>query len=183
MKSVTVWAGGIVLLVAAWGVTQIPAGQALTESSFVQSVDVGDRAVGRQMAVTVTDVAAAERISDEVGWAADGAWVVVDLSVEAVNTEEGAVLGLATLLIDGDTYRASERPVSLLGKALQVGVPKTGSVAFELPAGMRDGTAVIRFTVSDRDWRLDSVVEFTVDLGSLRWDDERELAPLAGGGV
>ncbi len=183
MKRIAVWVGGIALLVAAWGITQVSPGQELTESSFVETVGIGERAVGRQMAVTVTDVAAAQRISDGTGWAADGSWVVVDVRAEAVTTEEGAVLGLITLVIDGDTYRASERPVSLLRRVLEVGAPTTGSVAFEVPTSLRGGEAVIRFTVSDRDWRLDSVVEFPVDLGTLSWDGERELAPVAGGGV
>ncbi|WP_349308597.1 hypothetical protein [Microbacterium sp. MM2322] len=177
------WAGGIALLVAAWGVTQLTPGEELTTSSFVETVGVGEHAVGREMVVTVTDVAGAERVSDTTGWSADGTWVVVDLSAESRFTEVGVRLGLATLVVNGDTYRASERPVSLLGRQLEVGAPTTGSVAFELPPGLRDGSAVIRFTVSDRDWRLDSVVELPVDLGSLSWEAERELAPLAGGGT
>ncbi|MCM3695996.1 hypothetical protein [Microbacterium oleivorans] len=184
MKRAGVWGVGILLLVAAWFVTQVTPGQELTESSFIQTVAVGDHAVGREMIVTVTDVGAADALSDANGWSAEGNWVFVDADVESRSTEISVRLGLAVLVIDGVTYRASERPeASLLGRQLEVGVPTSGSLAFELPADLRRGDAVIRLTVDDQDWRLDSVVELPVELGQLPRDDDHELAALSGGGV
>lgn len=184
MKNVGVWSVGILLLVAAWVVTQVTPGQELTESSFVHTAGVGDRAVGREMIVTVTDVGAADRLSDAGGWSAEGNWVYVDADVESRSTEIFVRLGLAVLVIEGNTYRASERPSSsLLGRQLEVGTPTRGSLAFELPPDLSEGDAVIRFMVDDQDWRLDSVVELPVDLAELSHADDHELAPLSGGGV
>lgn len=177
------WAIGLALLAAAWGVVQVTPQEEAVEASFVESVAVGERSAGRELVVTVTDIRSADRVADDRGWAAEGAWVVVDLAAEARVSEVFTLLGTASLVVDGKTFRASERAESLLGRQLEVGVPTTGSVAFELPSELRERPAVLRLAANGGDLRLDSVVELAVDLSDLTREDSVQLLPIAGGGV
>ena len=77
--------------------------------------------------------------------------------------------------VDDLTFRASERPESLFRSDLSVGIPRAGSIAFEIPAELVDRPAVLRLATDD-DTRLDSVMEIAVDLGALERDGEAELA-------
>ena len=81
----------------------------------------------------------------------------------------------AVLVVDDLTFRASERPESLFRSDLSVGIPRAGSIAFEIPAELVDRPAVLRLATDD-DTRLDSVMEIAVDLGALERDGEAELA-------
>jgi hypothetical protein len=109
-------------------------------------------------------------------WSAEGNWLVVDLEVSAVVKELGVLLSRATFEVDGVTYGASERPVSLLRRSLFAGVPQTGSLAFELPEDLVSGDGVLRFGV-DTDERLDSVIETTIDLDDIAVEESVELRP------
>ncbi len=183
MRPWAVWGTGLVLLTAAWGVTQLTPSEEVAEAPFTQTVAIGETAVGRELSVTVDEVVAADRVEDPRGWAADGTWVVVDLSAAARGTEVTAALRTAELVIDGVAFRASERPTSMLGTTLQVDVPTRGSVAFELPPGRRAGPAVLRFAANLVDLRVDSVAEVPIDLTALEVVSTRELQPRTGGGV
>lgn len=183
MRRWAVWAIGITLLVLAWGVVKVTPGAELTEASFVTEARVGEPAVGSQLVLTVVDIAVASTVSDARGWTAEGEWLVVDLDVSAKTSEELAQLATATLIIDGRTYRASERPESLLGESLGAGITTSGSLAFELPPGADAEQAILRFAPKGGDVRLDSVTEMTVDLGDLTRQVSRELRPTVGGGL
>jgi hypothetical protein len=93
-----------------------------------------------------------------------------------VQSETGALFSHATLSVDGRTFRASERPPdSLFRAALAVGVPRSGSIAFELPEDVfGDDTAVLSLGISG-DPRLDSVIELHLDPRSLDRVEEAEL--------
>lgn len=178
-----VWAVGLALLALAWGVTKATPGPELTEASFVVDARIGEEARGAELLLTVDDVVLADRAEDPRGWAADGVWVVADIDMSARATEEMTSLATAHLLLDGRTYRASERPASLLGETLGAGMVTRGSVAFELPAGTDRGRAVLRFAPKAGDLRLDSVIELAVDLSDLEHVGSRELRPTEGGGL
>ena len=83
---------------------------------------------------------------------------------------------LTTLRIDGVTYQASERPESLFEKTLAVGVPKTGTLAFELPESVDGGSAVLSLGMRS-DTRLDSLLEYTFDLGAVDVTSDGEMIP------
>ena len=183
MRPWAVWAIGITLLVAAWGVTKVTPGPEFTEASFVTEARLGERAVGSELIVTVDDVVLVTTASDRRGWTAEGDWLVVDLALSAKTSEERALLGTATLEADGRTYRASERPESLLSEPLGAGITTTGSLAFEVPEEVTGSEATIRFASKAGDVRLDSVIEMTLDLAELPREDARELRPTVGGGL
>lgn len=167
------WAIGTALVAAAWGIAAITPADDANEAAFEVVVDVGEPGIGRNIAVTVTDVQRAESV-DAGAWRADGDWLVFDVDAEARQSEFGVALRLATLDIDGTTFRASERPASLFEQALAVGIPRSGSIAFELPSGTT-GIATLRLGVNS-DPRLDSVIVLTVDLADVAVDSEVELA-------
>lgn len=167
------WVIGVALLAAAWGVVQLTPGDEAAEASFAVPAAIGEEATGRALAVTVTDL----RLGDRAvagGWYADGTWLVVDLRAQALREERGALLAHAALVIDGVTYRASERPASMFRSTLAVGIPREGSLAFELPADLADRAGTLQLAV-DAETRLDSLVEVPVDLGTLDRADEVEL--------
>jgi len=174
MRPWAVWAIGASLVVAAWGVTQITPPENAAVTPFVVPAEVGGAAVARSFEITVTDPRRGDR-AVAGGWAADGTWIVVDVDVEARVDEVAALLGHAVLVVDGVTYRASERPASIFGTPLAVGIPRSGSLAFELPADAARGTATLELALSD-ETRLDSVVHVPIDLDALPRQPEVALA-------
>ncbi len=173
MRPWATWGIGAALVAAAWGVAVITPAEDAEEAPFAVAVEVGEPGVGRTIAITVSDVRRAENVSAGE-WSAEGNWFVVDLDAEAVATEFGTLLALATLEVDGRTFRASERPDSLLRSPLSVGIPVSGSLAFELPDGLTAGSGVLRFGAST-DVRLDSVITVAVDLADAPVAREAEL--------
>ena len=173
MRPWLVWSIGVGLLLAAWGVVQLTPDDDDAQKPFVIPVAVGETAVGRAFEITVTDA----RIGDRAvsgGWHADGTWLVIDLEASARGEETGARLNHAAFVVDGATYRASERPESFFESALSVDIPRTGSIAFELPESLADASGVLQLAL-DGETRLDSLVEVPLDLGGLGSTTEVEL--------
>lgn len=173
MRRWMAWTIGVALVVAAWGVLQITPSQDDAEAPFPLAAEIGETASARGFVMTVTDVRLASR-AVAGGWSAEGTWLVVDLRAEATQEETGTILAHAELIIDGVAYRASERPASLLRTGLTPGIPREGSLAFELPSELARDTATLELGISD-DSRLDSLVTLNLDLGTLEAEDEVEL--------
>ncbi|NYF17014.1 hypothetical protein HDC37_001842 [Microbacterium sp. AK009] len=177
MRRWLAWAIGLVLVVAAWGVIQITPTQDDAETPFPLAAGIDQAATARGFAVAVTDVRLGAR-AVAGGWSADGTWLVVDLEAEATHEEDGTVLDRADLTIDGVTYRASERPSSLFGSGLTPGIPRQGSVAFELPSDVVRRAATLELGLNE-DARLDSAVTVSIDLAELELLDEVEVRETA----
>ncbi|WP_405375173.1 MULTISPECIES: hypothetical protein [unclassified Microbacterium] len=175
MKPWLVWVVGITLVVAAWGVGRLTPSDDAVQAPFVVTGSLDEEIVGREFTLTVTEVRRGATAVDQAGWYGDGNWVVVDIEAESRTTEQGTTLGHVVLLVDGATYRASERPTSISRGGLAVGLPRQGSVAFELPADAGTGTAVLQVAIDETETRLDSLVEVPFDLGALEPADEVEL--------
>jgi hypothetical protein len=175
MRPWAVWAVGAGLVVLAWGVVQMIPDEDAAVEPFRVPVTVGETAVAREFEVVVTD----PRIGDRAlagAWSADGTWLVVDVRISARDDETDAALHHAELIVDGVSYRASERPASIFEAPLAVGIPRSGSLAFELPAGVAARTATLAVGFSDEP-RLDSLVEVPIDLAALPREREVELIP------
>lgn len=171
------WALGIACVAAAWGVSQLIPPESSAEAPFIVPAELGERAEGRALAVTVSEAVLADSVSAG-RWSASGRWLMVELEAEAKISETAALLGHAALIVQGPEggelwLRASERPASLLGAPLHVGVPQSGGLAFELPPGV-GGVARLQLARS-ADTRLDSVIEVPIDLDALDRVPEREL--------
>jgi hypothetical protein len=83
------------------------------------------------------------------------------------------------MTIGGLRYSSSDRPdEAVLGTSLDPGLPQSGSFVFELPESALEGPearhVVVRFATTFQV-RLDSAIEMTLDLTSLRHEDSATL--------
>ena len=169
------WALGAALLVAAWFVALATPGEDRAQSPFVVAAEMGETATGRNIAATVIDIRRTAEVREHAGgWVAEGNWVVVDLEVAAVTSEALTRLGHATIEIDGVRYSASDRPDSLAEVPLSVGIPQSGSLAFELPSELESGHAVLELALRS-DTRLDSMIVLPFDVADVSHVARAEL--------
>ena len=178
---------GCGLVALAWVVVVVTPSDETAEAPFVVVSQLGERAEGRNIAVTVDRIVAADTLTDQ-GWQADGDWVVVELDIESVRSESGVLFSWASLQLGGFRYQASERPPStIFGLPLSTGLARAGAIAFELPEGRLDEaradgpTEAVLSLALDHEIRLDSLIELTIDLDTLESEATLELAPEAWG--
>lgn len=170
MRKALPWILGAALVLGAGAVTAVvPDEDSLTDAIVVRGA-AGDEITARSLVVTLQDAVFTDRVEVEAAdWSAEGNWLVVSLAAEAAQTEQDAVVGLATLTVDGRVFQASERPaVSLLQTRLHVGTPIAGTLAFELPADLRAGRGELRVTRGTSTPQLDDVIAVPLDLGALQ---------------
>jgi hypothetical protein len=166
---------GAALVTTAWFVALATPTEDDAVTPFTVQMQPGEQTSGRNLAVTLREVRRADSVTAG-DWTADGNWVLVDLEARAIHEEFGSALVLATLRIDGVTYQASERPESLFEQTLAVGIPKTGTLAFELAESVTGGTAVLNLGLRS-DTRLDSLLEYSFDLETVDVTSEGDLIP------
>lgn len=180
MSRLATWIATIVLLLAAGIVSSIAPADDAEVAPFPISGEIGEQLIGRDIAATVTDARTATSLTADAGWQSEGNWLVIDLTVASITGPAVAQLTAASALhgadfvIDGRTFRASERMPSLLGERLFPGLPRQGSLAFELPA--LQGAGVLQLSLTD-DTRADSVLEIAIDLDGLTPAGEDEVLP------
>jgi len=172
LRRIAPWALGLACVVAAWFVALATPADTVAWEPFPVEARTGEPAAGRNLTVTVHDAVRATSVFSG-GWRAEGTWVVVDVAAEAVSSERGASLTSAQLIVDGRTYRATERAETMLDERLSIGIARRGSLGFELPADAA-GTAVLQLALNP-DTRADSVIEYRIDLDALPVAAEREL--------
>lgn len=183
MNRATPWLIGAGLVLAAGLVSGItPPEDSLTDAFPVHGS--ADQVVTtRTLVARVVQSSFAERLSDERDeWDAEGNWLVIEIAASARQSELDAEIGLASLLVDGRVFHASERlPDSLLRSPLRVGVDTTGLIAFELPASLRSGTAQLRLSAGYFTPSLDDVIMIPIDLEAAERTGTVELtAPKVG---
>lgn len=173
MNRVAAWIATAVLLVAAGLISHFAPPEDAEVAPFVVAGSLGQQLTGRDIAAIAADARLTGRLADSAGWSAEGIWLVVDL--EAMNLVGPSVAGLdsagtvrgAHLIVDGRTYRATERTDSMLGARLFPGIARAGALAFELAAPPdADGTIVLRLSADD-DSRADSVLEISFPAASV----------------
>ncbi|MFC0673056.1 hypothetical protein [Brachybacterium hainanense] len=165
-----------VLLLAAWGIGQITLPEDAGQEPFVTTTGVGQGARTRNLEATVAAARTADRVSAESGWSAEGNWLVVEVEAAAGTASGPATLALAELRVDGRTYSVTDRTEGIAGTALVDGVPRAGSLAFELPEQQRGGAATLRLSGA-ADVRSDAVIEVPLDLGALPREQSLALTP------
>ena len=167
------WSIGAGLVVAAWFVALATPGEEQIQAPMPVPVAVGEEGVGRNLAATVTDVRRTSELHAG-DWSAEGNWVVVEVDVASVTSEDLVTLRHTELVVDGVRYGASERPDSLSDQSLSAGVATRGGLAFELPANLDAGTAELELALSS-DRRLDSMIVVDFDLGAVPTAPRDEL--------
>lgn len=175
-KHVLVWLLTVALLVVAWGVSKVTLPDDSTIANFPVAATLGEQAATRNLAATVTDVRFAHRVTDTKGWSAEGSWLVVDLEAASVVTQELSTLTFAQLVIGDRTFSTTDRGTTFLAQRLITGVPRSGSLAFELPDDALTGSATLRLGVPSgapgAEVLLDGVIELPVLLDDLPVDAE-----------
>lgn len=184
MRKIVVWLSGAALVIVAGAVTVITPGVGAQTDAFPIHGVVDETIRSRNLMVRIEDVRFAGRITvpdDE--WAAEGNWLVVDLSASAPRTEVDAELRLIKLIIGGREYIASERPsTSLVGVDLRVGLETSGMVAFELPADLDAEPAELRLSPPHSTPHLDDVIVVPVDLSRAQRESVIEIVePMSPG--
>ncbi|MBO9624936.1 MAG: hypothetical protein J7484_01025 [Microbacterium sp.] len=166
------WILGAALVLAAALVSAIIPSEDSTYAAFLIRGDHRG-ADARTLSATVIGTTLTDRVVSADGeWAADGNWLVVELTASSPRTEVDAEIQLATLHVDGLVFQASERiPDSLLKEQLHVGTDTSGVIAFELPDGIRHGEAELRLTTEYATPQLDDVVAVPFSL------DDADTAP------
>jgi hypothetical protein len=184
VNHLSTWLATIVLLCAAGVVSAITPAEDAEVAPFIATGEIGEPVTGRDLVATVTDVRTATAVAGAAEWSGDepwtseGNWLVVDVDAASVTGPRvmyltGAVtLDNAVFVLDGREYRATERTASMLDVRLNPGVPRHGSLAFELPE--LSGTGVLQLSTST-DTRMDSVLEIPIDLGALTPLAETEI--------
>lgn len=169
MRKVLPWVLGAALVVGAGAVTTtIPGEDSLLDPLIVRGA-AGAPVTSRSLVVTVQDAVFADRLDvPSAEWSAEGNWLLVTVDAAAAQTEKNAVIGLATLTVDGRQFLASERPsASLLQTRLHLGTDITGTLAFQLPSELRSGVGELQFTTFTAVPQLDDVIAVPIDLGDL----------------
>lgn len=174
-KHVLVWVATVALLACAWVVSKITLPDDAADAPFAEVARIGEPASTRTLVATVTDVRLAERVTDAEGWSAEGNWLVVDLEAESVLTQELSTLAVTELVIGDRTFAATERGTTFRQQRLVTGVPRAGSLAFELPDDVADASATLRLAApgaGGSEVLRDGVIELPIDLGELPVEDE-----------
>lgn len=160
------WLLTLVLLTGAWALVKITLPVGSEQEPFVTVATLDEEASARSFAVTVTEVRAAHTVIDAEGWSAEGTWLLVDLEAAAQIMQEGTSLRVATLTIGERTFSATDRGTTFYRQGLVTGVPRSGSLAFELPADVLGEQATLRLGATGNPV-LDGVIEMRIDLATL----------------
>ncbi len=159
------WVLGVALVLGAGAVTAVTPSDDDLLDPFPVPGAIGDTVRSRTLIADVSGVSFADRLLAEDEWEAEGNWLVIDLAVSAPTTEVDAEIGVASLVVDGRVFQASERPVgSLLDADLRVGIDTVGVLAFELPTDLVAGAAELRLTGEYPTPHLDDVIAIPLRL-------------------
>lgn len=171
-RVVVAWLTAAALLVGAWQVVAATPTFDDEVAPFPVSAPMGDWGTGRNITVRVVDARFTDSIGDQLT-SLDGNWLVVD--IEAATVVSDSLLWLATLTVEGVTYNATDRIGSTIFlEALVPGLPRAGSLVFELPADLAVGSAELTLGL-DRDPSLDSLIVVPIELGELSRTGSVEL--------
>lgn len=174
-KHVLVWALTIALLAGAWVVSKVTLPDDATIAPFPHAAVIGEPTTTRNLTVTVTDVHLARLVADSTGWTAEGNWLVIDLEAATVATQNLGSLRLTQLTVGNRTFTATDRGTTFAAQSLITGVPRSGSLAFELPDDALDGRATLRLGVPSGaigEVLLDDVIDLPLALDELTVEDE-----------
>lgn len=177
-KKILVWLLTFALLAGAWGLSKATLPDDAALAVFPVAAELDETITTRNLEATITDVQATRRVTDADGWSAEGTWLVVDLEAATVRAQDGDILALVELTIGGRRFTATDRGTSFYEQHLITGVPRAGSIAFELPADALTGTGVLRLglpTGPPGEVLIDDVVELRIDLDELPVEAEVAL--------
>ena len=164
------WTAGAVLTALAFVAWNLTPASTLTYSAaaFRQPFDVpmtiGEQAQGRTRIAIVEHVRGGDALQDQYGDIRPGTWVVVDAALDSTGADPLTVLDLCELVVDGAVYLPTDRfSYGVDSGYLEAGLPREGSIVFELPAGLTTGHAQLRLG-TDALAKLDDRLVLDLDL-------------------
>ena len=169
-KHVLVWLLTTALLACAWVLVKVTLPGDAPDAPFPAVAQIGEEAVTRNLVATVTDVHLTNRVTDAEGWSAEGTWLVIDLDAASGVTQRLSTLRLAELTIGERTFSATDRGTTFLAQRLVTAVPRSGSLAFELPDDVVGDRATLRLGVPGSggfEVLRDGVIDLPIDLATL----------------
>lgn len=177
MKKALPWLLGAALAIAAGLVSANTPSDDVYRAPFVVHGERDEPASARTLIATLNEASFADRVTvPEAVWQADGNWLVITVAASAPQSEVDAGIALATLLVDGRVFQASERPdTTLVGAPLRIGMDTAGMLVFELPPDLRSGQAELRLATSTATPRLDDVIAFPISLDALSTAHSMEI--------
>lgn len=172
MKTVIAWGVAFALIAGAWLVSLATPEEVAWRDGFAIEGSIGAEISDRNVTVTVHDVTLADVVTDgsESFSRTEGAvWVVVDLSAQALTDETEGTIRHATLTIDGQEYRPSDRVrVGVDNATIFIAAPVTGSIVFEIPEPYAAKQAELRLGARWDVDNADTYLAFAVPLGDAR---------------
>ena len=170
MRRALPWLVGGALALAAGIVTAGTPGDEVYRAPFlIHGAGDGQPVSSRTLTAALLNASFAERVTvDAAEWHADGNWLVVTVAASAPQTEVGARIQLATIVIGDRVFQSSERPGNSITEAdLRIGIDTVGTLAFELPPDATTGTGELRLTTSHSTPVLGDVIVLPVSLDDL----------------
>jgi len=178
MRRLAPWIAGAAMVAAAGVLTVVTPSEDDLLRPFLMRGEAGATVSSRTVTAAMTEATFADRVTvDGSAWEAEGNWLVVTVVASGPLDEDDAVIDLATLVVDGRVFQASERPsTGLVGTGLRVGTDTVGMLAFELPDGLRSGSASLRLASELQTPHLDDVIAIALTLDEVPSTSSVEIA-------
>lgn len=168
MKTALTWTIAAALMVGAWLVSLAVPNEVAWRDGYAVTGALGEEISDRNMSVTVHSVSIVSIVtegSDSRARSDDAQWVVIKLSAQALTDETEASLTHATLTVNGDEYRPSDRLRNGMERStLSIAAPAEGFLVFEIPEPYAGATAELRLGARWDVDNADTYLSFTVDL-------------------
>lgn len=168
MKGLIAWGAAFALLAGAWLISLVTPQEVAWRDGFAITGVIGEEIADRSVTVTVTDVTLADEVTEgsDIFPQSDGAiWVVIGVTAQSLTDETEGSIKHATLNIDGNEYRPSDRVRNSMEDArIFVAAPTRGYLAFEIPEPVAGETAELRLGSRWDVDNADTYLAFTIDL-------------------
>lgn len=169
---------GVGLVLLAFGATLFTPTDEVRMAPFPVAAGIGEEVASQHHVATIHEVALADVVELD-GWrgTTSGVWLVAEATLAGY--VERTTVGV-DLFVDGVRFESTPRADSdtVDGRVVDPGLPVTGAILLELPRDILDRpgatSAVLRLGAAG-DTRLDSVIEWRIDLTALEHHAEVEL--------
>ena len=163
-RAVATWALSAAMIGASWVLLGNVPDEARERDAFAADISAQGWAANDSIRLRIDDVHTADRVFQDA-WVADGRWVTVDLTGEALETEIGARIGYAGLTVGGLTFQTTESsPRNAYQGGFFAGIPSHTTLAFQIPEDLELGDARLVVWPSTVYPELGSEIAFDLDL-------------------
>ncbi len=148
MKRLIGWGVATALIAGAWAISLVTPEEVAWRDGFPIAGAMGEEISDRNVSVAVTSVTLADNAtegSDSYPQTPGTIWVVIGVTAQALTDETEGAIKHATLTIDGNEYRPSDRVRNGMQNArIFVAAPSQGYIAFEIPEPFAGENAELR---------------------------------------